>query len=417
MKKKAIVENKRPLLTSENRKKHLFKVRLLKYLYEVDAASVGEICKALFISTPTTLKLLNELIKEQWIEKKGFGKSMGGRKPDLFGLRPGSLFSLCIDIELFSVKMVILDNAHKESTPILTKAHTLSKDREEVDQVYQAALALMKESGIDKNRLIGVSIGMPGLVDSFKGENYSYLTSDVPGRTLQQSFEEKFGMPVILQNDVKGTALAELRHGQALGKKNALVLLMDWGVGLGIIMDGKVRQGASGFSGEMGHIPFIDNGDLCYCGKHGCLETVASGLALAKMAKEGILSGKNSILAELSEKEIDNIEAEVVIKAANRGDQYAIKLLSNIGTNMGKGISTLIQLFNPELIILGGKIAEARQYITLPMQQAINTYCMTQIREKASIVSSELGQNGRLLGYATASFDHYFTSLLTTLEN
>ncbi|MCF3110009.1 ROK family protein [Niabella sp. CC-SYL272] len=416
MKSKTIVENEHPLLLSESRKQYLFKVRLLKYLYEVDAASVGEICKALSISTPTTLKLLGELSREQWIEKRGFGKSMGGRKPDLFGLKAGSLYTLCIDIELFSVKMVVMDNVHKESTPIVTTVHTLSKDRHGIDQVHQMAVSLLDQSGIDKSRLIGVSIGMPGLVDSFQGENYSYLTNDIPGKTLQHAFEEKFKLPVVLQNDVKGTALAELRHGQALGKKNALVLLMDWGVGLGIIMDGKVRQGASGFSGEMGHIPFIDNGDLCYCGKHGCLETVASGLALAKMAKEGILSGKNSILAELSEKEIDNIEAEVVIKAANRGDQYAIKLLSNIGTNMGKGISTLIQLFNPELIILGGKIAEARQYITLPMQQAINTYCMTQIREKASIVSSELGKNGRLLGYATASFDHYFDSLLRELE-
>jgi predicted NBD/HSP70 family sugar kinase len=187
---------------------------------------------------------------------------------------------------------------------------------------------------------------------------------------------------------------------------------MDWGVGLGIIMDGKLRKGACGFSGELGHIPFVENGALCYCGKHGCLETIASGNALSEMAKEGILSGKNSMLNKLSKEELQRIEPAVIIEAANKGDQYAIQLLSNIGTYMGKGIAVLIQLFNPELIILSGKIATAKQYITLPMQQAINTYCMTQIRERTTIVSSELGENSRLLGYATTGIDHFLDACI-----
>lgn len=172
-------------------------------------------------------------------------------------------------------------------------------------------------------------------------------------------------------------------------------------------MDGKLRKGTCGFSGELGHIPFVENGALCYCGKHGCLETIASGNALSEMAKEGILAGKNSMLNKLSKEELQRIEPAIIIDAANKGDQYAIQLLSNIGTHMGKGIAMLIQLFNPELIILSGKIAEAKQYITLPMQQAINTYCMTQIRERTTIVSSELGENSRLLGYATTGIDHF----------
>lgn len=412
MNPKTIAEANSAARIADSKKRYQLKINLLKHLYDNATSSIAEICKALSISTPTALKLIYELIKENRIEKNGYGKSMGGRKPDLFIMRPGSLYTLCIDIELFRVKMVIIDNAHQLQSAIVVHEHTLSKDREEIDQIHKWAEALILSSGIDRDKLTGVSVGMPGLVDTFSGENYSYLTADEPGESLRQRFEKAFDLSVVIQNDVKGTALAELKHGKAAGKKNALVLLMDWGVGLGVIMDGKVRHGASGFAGEMGHIPFIDNGDLCYCGKHGCLETVASGLALARMAREGILSGKNSILAELSGNEADNIQPELVIKAANRGDQYAIKLLSNIGTNMGKGISTLIQLFNPELIILGGKIAEAKQYITLPMQQAINTYCMTQIREKASIVSSELGENGRLFGYATASFENYFEKQL-----
>ncbi|MNV57214.1 N-acetylglucosamine repressor [compost metagenome] len=231
--------------------------------------------------------------------------------------------------------------------------------------------------------------------------------------SLVEAFEKALNLPVIIQNDMAGSAIAEFRHGLAKGKKNALVLLMDWGVGLGIVMDGELRRGATGFSGEFGHIPFVENGALCYCGKHGCLETIASGNALSKTAREGLLLGKKSMLNDLSKEELERIEPEVIINAANRGDQYAIQLLSNIGANMGKGISILIQLFNPELIVLTGKIAKAKQYITLPMQQSINTYCMTQIREEMVIESSVLGENSRLLGYATDGIDRFLEAYLS----
>src|SRR5690606_11959986 len=160
------------------------------------------------------------------------------------------------------------------------------------------------------------------------------------------------------------------------------------------------------------HTPFVNDGELCYCGKRGCLETVASGIAMAKMAKEGIQSGESSILNKLSEEEIEKIEPHVVISAANRGDQYAINILSNVGHSLGKAISTLIQLFNPELIILGGKIAEAKQYITLPIKHSVNTYCMTRLRENTKIELSQLGSDAGLLGSASIVMDSTFDKLI-----
>ncbi|HTG54871.1 MAG TPA: ROK family protein, partial [Niabella sp.] len=266
--------------------------------------------------------------------------------------------------------------------------------------------ALLSSVKIPRERIIGCSIGMPGLISQGLGENYTYLL-DEPQQSLQQDLETTLQLPVLLQNDVKGAALAELRYGLARGKQNVLVLLMDWGVGLGIIMDGEVRQGSWGFSGEIGHIPFIENGELCYCGKRGCLETVASGLALSKIARKDISTGTTSILGKLSSKDIQELAPSHIIDAANKGDQYAIQLLSDIGANIGKGTSTLIQLFNPELIILSGKIAEAKQYITLPMQQAINTYCMTQVREKTKIISANHPEHFRMFGYATNAIEAF----------
>ena len=239
---------------------------------------------------------------------------------------------------------------------------------------------------------------MPGLVATKEGNNHTYLQTGSESESLQQLLERKFSKPIYIQNDVKSAALAEYRFGLAHGKKDVLVLSLDWGVGLGVILDGKLRSGTTGFAGEIGHIPLLNDGALCYCGKRGCLETIASGMALASMAKEGIKSGQHSLLNKLSDQEIDSIEPQVIIDAANRGDQYAINILAEVGMNLGKGIAILIQLFNPELIILGGRMAEAKQYITTPIQQSLNTYCMAQLRERTQLAISELGPNASILG-------------------
>ncbi|HQT22658.1 MAG: sugar kinase [Sphingobacteriales bacterium 17-39-43] len=396
-------------LTNIERKKYLQKVKLVKLLHTEGAKSNADICRVLNISSPTSIILLNELLCEGIIEKKGKGKSIGGRKPELYSLRNNSFYVLCIEMDRFKTEMAILDNNNNNITGIKSFSLKLTKDKSAIKLLHEFAEQLITSSGIDTNKLVGIGLGMPGLVDSNAGRNYTYLvSSSADSKTLQDILEEKFNKPVYVQNDVKTNALAECRFGLALNKKDALVLLMDWGIGLGIIMDGKLQSGMSGFAGEIGHIPFVKDGELCHCGKRGCLETVASGIALARMAKEGIKSGQTSILNTLSEEEIDQIEPQIVIDAANKGDQYAINILSQVGENLGKAVATLIQLFNPELIILGGKIAEAKQYITIPMRHAINTYCMTRIREHTKIVLSTLGHSAGILGSASIVIENTF---------
>ncbi|MGZ3749920.1 MAG: ROK family protein [Mucilaginibacter sp.] len=385
-------------LSNIDRKKYLQKVRLVKYIHAEGAQSNASISNFLNLSLPTSITLINELIEEELLERKGRGESVGGRKPDLYALRDNSFYILSIDMERFKIKMAIFDNNNNNITGIQSFTIPITQEITAVTELYDIAQNLISNSKIDKNKLIGIGIDMPGLVDMAGGENYTYLFSGKESKTLKLLLEEKFNKPVFIQNDVKSATLAEARFGLARDKENVLVLLMDWGVGLGVIMGGKLQNGTSGFSGEFGHIPFIDDGSLCYCGKRGCLETVASGIALAKMAKEGIKSGQNSILNELSDQEIDKIEPQLVIDAANRGDQYAISILADIGIKLGKGIAILIQLFNPELIILGGKMAEAKQYMTIPIQQSINTYCMTQMRERVNVVLSKLGQDAAIIG-------------------
>lgn len=395
-------------LNNIEKKKYLHKIKIIKHLYIKGAKSNADICSRFDISSPTSMKLINELIAEGLVKKQGRGKSEGGRKPDLYGLQDKSLFVLSIHLERFKIRMAIFDNNNNS----ITKTKTIPTDIGEsgaIEQLYEHASTLMSSSGIAPDKIMGIGISMPGLVSSEEGRSFTYFQEKGASETLQHALEKKFSKPVLILNDAKSGCLAEFRFGRANHIKNVLVLSMDGGLGLGIIMDGKMQNGTSGFAGEFGHIPFVEDGLLCHCGKRGCLETVASGIAMVRMAKEGIQSGQSSMLRELSAQEIDKIEPQMIIEAAHKGDQFAINILSETGINLGKGIAILIQLFNPELIILQGKIAEAKQYITTPIQQSINTYCMTQLRERTSIALSELGQDASILGPVAAVMENIFT--------
>ncbi|MGV3685887.1 MAG: ROK family protein [Daejeonella sp.] len=383
-------------LSNIERRKYLQKVRLVKLLHAQGAKSNADIYRLLNISSPTSIILLNELLSEGLIEKKGKGRSVGGRKPELYCLKDNSFFVLSIGMERFKTEIALFDNNNNNITAVRSFPLRMTKDKSAISQLHQYADDVIRSSGIDTNRLVGIGISMPGLVDATSGKNYTFLFSRNDSKTLQGTLEELFQKPVYIENDVKTNALAEFRFGLASGRKNVLVLLMDWGLGLGIIMDGKLQSGTSGFAGEIGHIPFVDEGEYCFCGKRGCLETVASGMAIARMAKQGVYYGESSLINVIPDEEVEQIEPQAIIDAANKGDQYAINILAEVGHNLGKGISTLIQLFNPELIILSGKIAEAKQYITIPIKHAVNIYCSTRIRENTHIALSNLGNVGGL---------------------
>jgi N-acetylglucosamine repressor len=401
-------------LNHVERKKHLQKIKIVRHLYVKGARSKADICNRFNISSPTSMALLNELMAEELIEKQGRGESVGGRKPELYGMRSNSLFVLSIEMEKFSTHMAIFDGTKNNITGTHTFPIRLTKDLSALDELHQHASSLVLSSGIDADKLMGIGLSMPGLVSSREGDSYTYLLTGQDEMPLQDLLALKFNKPVYIQNDVKSATLAEYRFGAVRGKRDVLVLTLDWGIGLGVIMDGKLRLGTSGFAGEFGHIPFIDNGVLCHCGKRGCLETVASGSALARMAREGLQAGQDTLLKALSGQELEKIEPQAIIQAAHEGDQYAINILAETGRNLGKGIAMLIQLFNPELIIIGGKMAEARQYLTTPIQQSINTYCMTQLRERTEIALSKLGQQAGILGPVATVMERIFEHRIET---
>jgi len=183
------------------------------------------------------------------------------------------------------------------------------------------------------------------------------------------------------------------------------------------VMNGKLFRGHEGFAGEFSHIPLFSNNKLCSCGKHGCLETEASLLVVVEKARAGISEGRLTILkSELLMN--DPEEASMaVIRAAEKGDKFAVELLSEAGYHIGRGVAILIHLLNPEAVVLSGRGSIAGKVWRIPLQQALNEHCIPRLSHNTTIEVSGLGKDAELTGAAALVMDNYEKSTIKRTQN
>ena len=395
-------------LTRVELKKHFQKKRMVRTLYLHGPLSIADMAKYVEVSTPTMQGLLDELIEENIVKSLGAGSSKGGRRPTLYGLRRRAFYVLSIDIGTHATRFTIIDSANKKIIPVEEVPLLLNNDMESVNKIYESAMVLVKNSKIKYEHILGVGIDMPGLVEREKGINHSLFNFEEP---IAEIFSRLFEKPVVIENDAQAKALAEFRFGKAIGKKHVLVIQIGWGVGMGMILNGKPYYGARGFSGEFAHIPMVDEkGYLCSCGMRGCLETVSSGAALQRYAIEGINTGEMTLIQDMANGKTENITPRLILAAAQHGDQFAISIISKIGFDLGKGIASLIQILDPEMIILAGQIAGAGPYLITSINQGLQQYSFSIIREDTEITISELGDDSSLLGNVISLLEMIFES-------
>lgn len=383
-------------------KKIAQKKQILRAIYFNGPLSNSELAKQIKLSTPKINSLLLELIDNGLVKELGRGDSSGGRRPNIYGLVEDGFYVVGITINITRTIISIFNSCNQEVSGPHYFPIRMQSDMEIFKQVNEKLEEVVKDSNIPKEKILVAGIELPGLMNLEKGNNLTYFPEE---ENLFDELKSIFGIPVFFNHDTKVRTFAEQHFGLAKGKKNVLMLQADWGLGLGIVLNGKLYSGKSGFSGEFGHIPLIDDGPLCVCGKQGCLETVVSAKAIARQAREAIQQGKSSLIKELVEDDLDKIDITVVIKAANAGDQFAISLFSEVGKWLGRGIAFLIQIFNPELIIIGGQVAVANQFILAPIQQAIHTYSNRDISNDSEIKFSELGSKAGTMGAAAYALE------------
>ncbi|NQU85112.1 MAG: ROK family transcriptional regulator [Mariniphaga sp.] len=382
-------------------KKFNQKKQILKSIYFNGALANSDLATRLGLSTPKINSLLLELIDDGLIVDNGPGDSSGGRRPNKYGLVDNGFYVTGITIGVHHTTISVFNSNNTNITGPHIFPENIQSGITVFSNVNDRLNEVLKKCGLNRNKIITAGIEMPGLVNTLEGCNKTYF----PEKDLYKQLQKYFEFPVFFENDAKVRTFAEQHFGLAKGRKNVLMVHIGWGVGLGIIIDGHLYIGNSGFAGEFGHMPIVDNGILCKCGKQGCLETIASASAIARLAKEGIMAGSSSLLKGLVDKNIDKIETSTVIQAANAGDQFSISVLSIVGQWLGKGIAHLIQIFNPELIIIGGRVAEASLFMKAPIQQAIHTYSNRDISNDTEINFSNLGSKAGALGAAAYALE------------
>ncbi len=378
------------------------KKQIIRNIFFKGPVSSAELTRNLNLSTPKINSLLQELITEGLLKELGPGDSSGGRRPAIYGLIDEGFFIVGITINIYRTIISVFNASNREiSGPHLIDVH-MQRNFSMFSAINEKLHEILKVQGLTPDNVIGVGIEMPGLVCQETCMNKTYFPEI---EKLHLRIGEVFGIPVYFDNDARIRTFAEQQFGLARNRQNVLMVHADWGIGLGIIINGQLFPGKSGFSGEFGHIPMIENGELCHCGKRGCLEAIASVAAIARNARRGIQEGHASLLVNLVDGELQNIDATLVINAARQGDQFSISLLTNAGQWLGKGITFLIQVFNPELVIIGGKLAEAGQFLQAPVKQALLTYAIPDISNDTEIVFSAMGVKAGTIGAAAFAID------------
>lgn len=274
------------------------------------------------------------------------------------------------------------------------------------DDVVARMIAAIKDiilrAGLTINDLHGIVIASAGILDVRKG--IVTASPSLPGWhniPLIRILNEKLGIDIHLINDASAAALGEYRFGAGRGLNNLVYLTVSTGIGGGIIVDGKLYTGTDGCAGELGHMVIEADGPQCNCGNFGCLEVLASGTAIAKEARKRIIQGERSSIITLAKGGVDSVTSETVALAAKQGDTLACEIVNKTAYYLGVGITNVVNIFNPEMVIIGGGVSKMGEMLLNPIRKVVKQRAFRLPTKTARIVRSRLGDNAGTIGAAT----------------
>lgn len=376
-------------------KNKALKRTIINHLDAIGNTTITDLAQALNISVPKITSLINELITDGLVKDYGKVDSKGGRRASLYGLVAESGFFIGVDVKHYYVNLGLLDFKKNLVTSEMHVPFTLANSRESFDQLIKIIQHFISNLPVQTRNILAMCVNLSGRINSESGYSYSFF--HFYEEPLSATIEKAIGIRTFLENDSRAMAYGEFHNGIVREEKNVLFVNLDYGIGLGIMIDGKIYRGKSGFGGEFGHIPLFSNELICHCGKKGCLETEASGQALIRQFKEKIEQGTSSSLLQ-NNKLPEDLRLSDIIQAIRNEDVLSIELIAAIGEKIGRGISVIINIFNPELVILGGTLAETGDYIRLPIRSALNKYSLSLVNNDTQLHMSKLHELAGVIG-------------------
>jgi len=259
---------------------------------------------------------------------------------------------------------------------------------------------LIRECSLDKSKLAGIGVGSPGVVNKESGKLLYSCNLGFRDAPLKREINNYFKVPVYIENDANCAAIAETFYGVAVGTTSSVTITIGTGIGGAIIIHKKIFSGFNFCGGELGHMIIKENGNKCACGRNGCWETYASATALIRSAKEELKLNANSIMNDMVEKDIDLLNAKIIFEAAQNKDEIANKVLNGYYRYLSLGIVNIINMLQPEIVVIGGGISEQGEYLLKPVRNLIEREVysrefikmgLPQTRVKAAILGNDAG--------------------------
>ncbi len=375
---------------------------LLNLIRTQGPISRAELAKRTQLAPATVSQITHALLSRGLVHEIGAGSSSGGRRPVLLKLEPQAGFVVGLKLAADSMAAAVTDLQ-------ATVLHYLEVPRTSDEPPTRTLGALirtveraLKESRVDARKVLGIGIGMGGVIDSQNG--ICHYSTILNWRDVQvtQPLNEHFHLPVYVHNDVNTLTVAEQWFGHGKGVDHFVVVTIGRGIGMGIVANGQFDRGAFGGAGELGHVTLVKDGPPCDCGKRGCLEALASDPRVVEQARASLRAGKKTQLAE------HGLTFDRIVAAARAGDGLAQRLLADSGRWLGIGIANVVNLLNPELVIVGGEGVRAGDWRFETMRAAIREHTFNGLGQSLQVVIEFGGDQTWARGAASLVLNEIF---------
>lgn len=397
-------------LSTAEQKRYLLQMQVIDMLYDQGLLTVSEISKSISLSLPTVRSVLDELITNSIVEQVNINEVKGGRTPFIYKLAVNSIYVFVADVGSNTSSCAIINLANE----IVIRSSELKFNVKSTDydvRIAEEFTSLVTRANIPKASVIAVGISMPGLIDSTKGVNNTI--EDEQYRNVKYRISKLIPLPVFVENDARMVTWGELAFGLAKNRQDSLVISWGGGIGLGLISNGEVLSGSSGYAGEFSHIRIVNEGELCSCGKRGCLQTIASTDYLLQITHKALDMGHESVLMSTFKNRYNEITVADIIDAALKGDEISIMLIRRASENLAWGLSILIQLNNPEQVIICGEMAKAGDLVKMPIMLTLSQYCLSSLSHEVVVDVSDADGDIGLKGLARLMFKSIFNKYIS----
>ena len=362
--------------------------RLLAQFISHGASTIPEIAKAVGVSLPTATSALNELIKAGIVKEIGKKDNSPGRIPMVYDLIPTAGYFVGVNPEMDCLALAASDFSGNLITEKVRVPYEYENTPESLKRLGEIINEFIATLPLAKEEILQVCVNLAERVNPFEGRAYNMFT--FLKESLTDKLTELIQLPVCIENDSRSMAFAEYCKGCCKGVKDVIFVNVCWGLGIGIIINGQLFYGKSGYSGEFGHMTAYNNNIICHCGKIGCIETEVSGRALKRKLTEKILEGKTSILSDKVLNKKEELSLQDILDAIAKEDVLSLATLQHIADELGKQLAGIINIFNPEMLVIGGEMSVTGDYLTLPVNMGIKKHSLNIMNEDSQIVTSEL---------------------------